>query len=172
MEYSNQKSNRDKEYREKNKEKIAHLKKRWYEKNKNKILEKLKLNKEKNKERQKEYNKKYKIKNRDKINQQSRNIDKRFAKAKNRAKRKNIIFNLSLEEFSQEATKPCYYCANLLGKPSVVGVGLDRKDSTKGYTIDNVVACCTFCNTKKSHDLTVEETKIIMRALINFRKLD
>lgn len=28
--------------------------------------------------------------------------------------------------------------------------GIDRKDSSKGYTIDNCVPCCTECNTMKS----------------------
>ena len=36
--------------------------------------------------------------------------------------------------------------------------GLDRVDSSKGYTIDNVVPCCAICNTAKNK-MTQKEFK-------------
>lgn len=34
--------------------------------------------------------------------------------------------------------------------------GIDRIDNQKGYSLDNVVACCRICNNAKS-DMTVHE---------------
>lgn len=47
----------------------------------------------------------------------------------------------------------CYYCSNRLQE---TGSGLDRIDSSKGYTIDNVRPCCLRCNQAKS-DMREEE---------------
>ena len=83
-----EKKDYNKEYREKNKEKIAENKKKWCEANKEKIKkrreeykeinkevisEKNKEYREKNKEKIKEYRKEYRKKNRDKINEYERN---------------------------------------------------------------------------------------------------
>ena len=51
-------------------------------------------------------------------------------------------------------SSPCAYC----GKIQEQFNGLDRIDSSKGYTIDNVVSCCKYCNFAKN-DLTVDEFK-------------
>ena len=40
--------------------------------------------------------------------------------------------------------KPCFYC-----NTDIQTIGLDRVDNFKGYTIDNIVSCCTDCNTMK-----------------------
>lgn len=37
--------------------------------------------------------------------------------------------------------------------------GIDRVDNTKGYTIDNVVSCCKYCNTAKSNHSIEEFSK-------------
>lgn len=63
---------------------------------------------------------------------------------RNGAKRRNIDFNLTLEEFKLFWDKPCVYCATMIR-----GVGLDRVDNTRGYTKDNVVPCCRDCNEMK-----------------------
>lgn len=39
----------------------------------------------------------------------------------------------------------CFYCGGDCGKSA----GLDRVDSSKGYTPDNVVPCCLECNSSK-----------------------
>ena len=61
------------------------------------------------------------------------------------AKYRSISFEITFEEFMQFWQKDCYYC----GK-SISSIGLDRIDSTKGYTTDNIVSCCSTCNTAKS----------------------
>ena len=40
--------------------------------------------------------------------------------------------------------KSCHYC----GVP-ILNCGIDRKDSHKGYSVENTVPCCKACNTKK-----------------------
>lgn len=81
------------------------------------------------------------------------------------AKRRNIDFNLSKEEFYKIGSNNCRYCGieprMVKGTSSVFFIpfnGLDRLDSSKQYETDNCVACCPLCNMMKN-DLTVEEFK-------------
>ena len=54
-------------------------------------------------------------------------------------------FDLPYEFYeSQLWGKPCHYCGC-----EIEVTGLDRKDSDKGYTPDNVVPSCWDCNSKK-----------------------
>jgi hypothetical protein len=83
---------------------------------------------------------------------------------KNRAKRKNILFALSLEEFKEITSQNCYYCgikpnqfiAN--HKKHYYGIykynGLDRINSKYGYIKTNVASCCKYCNFAKN-DLSI-----------------
>jgi len=60
--------------------------------------------------------------------------------------RRNIDFTLTKEEYEDLIYKPCYLC----GFKNIVGNGLDRQDTSKGYTIENVLACCSTCNMMKA----------------------
>jgi predicted nucleic acid-binding Zn ribbon protein len=53
-------------------------------------------------------------------------------------------FKLSLDEFWKLKDSPCHYCGSL---ESINGI--DRYDSRKGYTPENSVPCCFFCNNMK-----------------------
>ena len=82
------------------------------------------------------------------------------------AKRRNLDWNLTDEETRNLMVLPCYYCGKLpvLASPSIqkqlngyfLANGLDRIDNQKGYTKDNIVPCCKYCNIAKS-TLTIEE---------------
>jgi len=83
---------------------------------------------------------------------------------KSTAKRRNHDFDLSKEKFIELIHQNCYYCGV---KPSncfkiyedvFYYSGLDRVDSSKGYTKNNIVPCCKKCNRGKS-DLSVDEFK-------------
>jgi len=92
---------------------------------------------------------------------------------KKHAVRRGLSFELSYETFKSLIGLDCYYCKT---PPSQVyqlkhpgtdkirsGVpvfynGIDRVDSKKGYTINNVVPCCKICNRAKS-DLTLSDFK-------------
>lgn len=83
------------------------------------------------------------------------------------ARERGLAWNLSIEEFEGVAAQPCHYCGalatNTWGDNDLYNGawnynGLDRIDSSKGYTPDNVVPCCTRCNYAK-HDMTTAEFK-------------
>lgn len=85
-----------------------------------------------------------------------------FSKTLNRAKKHGRTFELSFEEFVAMSVMPCVYCGrerasvNKYGQEEFRYNGLDRIDSSEGYTKDNTVSCCKHCNTMKS-DLTLVE---------------
>jgi hypothetical protein len=78
---------------------------------------------------------------------------------KTSAKRRNLDYQLTTEEFTQLVTGNCQYCGDSLtqtkkGQGKTSGdfryTGIDRVDSSKGYTRDNCVSCCWLCNNMKS----------------------
>jgi 5-methylcytosine-specific restriction endonuclease McrA len=76
------------------------------------------------------------------------------------AKRKNLSFNLTPDQFYYLTKQNCFYCGSVSSreKYSYVYNGLDRIDSKKGYEIGNVRSCCFTCNSAKS-TMTQEEFK-------------
>jgi hypothetical protein len=73
------------------------------------------------------------------------------------AKKRNLSFDLTHEQFRDLCQKPCAYGGCL---PSRVNTsnsgeqfiynGVDRVDSTKGYSVENCVPCCNIHNKMKS----------------------
>lgn len=90
----------------------------------------------------------------------------KYLSCKSQAKERNIFFNITREQYFQLIKNPCDYCSGLL--PSK-GSGLDRMDSNIGYVVDNVVPCCTACNSIKGQYLTYTEMKIAMKAILEYR---
>lgn len=102
---------------------------------------------------------------------------------KTRAKKKKIEFNIILDDFIFLSKQPCYYCGLLnsnfatdlavkkwqevKNKENTYIIikynGLDRVDSSKGYTMDNVVPCCKYCNIAKNSMTQEEYVKFINR---------
>ena len=86
-------------------------------------------------------------------------------------RRRNIYWELSIEEFHNLTSQRCHYC----GRPpsnqcrTYTYNGLDRLDNRKGYVLSNVVACCRECNSIKSNILTAEEMRAIAQTLIKIR---
>lgn len=60
------------------------------------------------------------------------------------AVKRNLPFEISLEDFKLFWQVPCYYCGDAIDT-----IGLDRINSDLGYTLDNLRPCCTFCNRAK-----------------------
>jgi hypothetical protein len=86
---------------------------------------------------------------------------------KKAAQRRDILFELSKEEFETIIYQNCFYC----GRPpsntvtirrleKVVGnySGVDRISPLEGYTKTNCVPCCRLCNESK-RTMTLEEFK-------------
>ncbi len=83
------------------------------------------------------------------------------------AKRRELSWEISFEDFKFLRQLYCYYCEGDLPK---CGVALDRMDNNKGYSIDNVLPCCGDCNKTRGDRYTVEETKIMIDSLKLHRK--
>lgn len=87
-----------------------------------------------------------------------------YSQCKSQAKRRKIPFDLTKEVVIYYAEKTCYYCksgpSNTMRMAHVDGEfkynGLDRFDSSQGYIVGNVLACCWKCNSMKSN-MTFEE---------------
>lgn len=76
----------------------------------------------------------------------------------NRAKKVGISVDLTPDDFVEIATSECHYCGaepterKYHGKRDVpIRInGVDRIDSSKGYSKDNCLPCCTICNVMKA----------------------
>ena len=101
-----------------------------------------------------------------------------FVEYKNNADGRKIPFNLTFEEFNSLISGDCYYCGQSpqirngghfekrkhKDQPDLYTNGVDRKDSSDGYTSDNCVSCCSKCNLMKnvySIDEFLNHVKII-----------
>jgi len=97
---------------------------------------------------------------------------------KGRAKYRDIEFSLKFEEFIELTNKSCNYC-NVeplfsVGQKGSNGNylynGVDRVDSSLGYTPTNSVTCCGRCNQAKNN-MTCEEFKnLIERIFFHYVK--
>ena len=92
-----------------------------------------------------------------------------------RAKQKNIVFALSKEEFTNLTKQNCFYCGcePLQCAPGAkrnygeyVYNGIDRLDNSIGYTKENSVPCCGFCNVAKNN-YTLEEFLSKIKCIYN-----
>lgn len=83
---------------------------------------------------------------------------------KSNAKVRNISWNLTDSEFLELVNKSCAYCGHTQEYN-----GIDRIDSNKGYTINNCVPCCSWCNTMKL-DHSLEEFLQHITNIYNFQK--
>ena len=98
-------------------------------------------------------------------------IYKRFA-----SRRKKKTFSLSRETFESLMTGNCHYC-NLepkqvlkrlkTDKIQVIYNGIDRVDPKLGYSKENCVSCCKYCNRAKS-DLTLDEWKNHIKRIVSW----
>jgi len=117
-----------------------------------------------------------------------------YTSYRNNARTRSIPFLLSKEELKAIASQPCAYCADApredrsfytgrlnanakRGTQSksvdhyiIQRTGVDRIDSSLGYSLDNCVPCCKNCNLSK-RALSVEEWKNwIRRVYVNLER--
>ncbi len=72
--------------------------------------------------------------------------------------RRDLLWSIADDTAQDLIIKDCHYCgcqSKAITKPNnkfcVVGLnGLDRIDSSLGYTVENCVPCCTNCNRAKA----------------------
>jgi hypothetical protein len=76
---------------------------------------------------------------------------------KRHAKTRGFAWGLTFDEVTNIINRPCYYCGIINSNKKITKNcrggfsynGIDRVNSKKDYTIDNVVPCCNFCNKAK-----------------------
>lgn len=81
-----------------------------------------------------------------------------YSTYKRGAKKRNLDFKITFEEFKELITKECYYCdtppqSTFLKKGAKYSLkynGIDRVDNKRGYVEGNLVTCCKYCNFSKS----------------------
>lgn len=83
-----------------------------------------------------------------------------FNRYKSAARKFNREFSLSLDDVVSITSNKCYYCGidplkSVLSHSKkyngdFLHNGIDRKDSSIGYTLDNCLPCCWKCNRMKS----------------------
>jgi len=124
---------------------------------------------QKNREKEKEYTREYYRKNKARCKEWRKEYMKTVRgryfvyKADATRKRRNISWNLTIDEFEEITKQPCHYCGRM-GKYGFSGI--DRKDSSKGYSIENCVPCCEVCNRVKwilNHDEFIDLCKKIAK---------
>jgi len=90
----------------------------------------------------------------------------KIAEYKKSAKERGYKYKLTEEQFANITQQDCYYCGakpNNASKYSenngiYIYNGIDRVDNNGGYTVDNVVSCCTRCNYAKKN-FTLQDYK-------------
>lgn len=63
---------------------------------------------------------------------------------KSGARNRGIEFCITREQFESMWNKDCHYCGSY-----ITTIGIDRINNSRGYHIENIVACCTLCNMMK-----------------------
>ena len=91
----------------------------------------------------------------------------RYAALLHAAKGRKVEVTLTLDEYRQVTASDCAYCG---GDLPFAGYGLDRKDPSRGYTLDNVVPCCRVCNRIKT-DLLDPQTMVGIKGRLCERRL-
>ena len=87
-----------------------------------------------------------------------------FDQYRSNAQARDLIFSVTFEEFKQVTSSNCHYCGCLpfkiikskIAKISYTYNGIDRKDNSIGYEINNCLPCCSICNHAK-HVLSYED---------------
>jgi glutaredoxin len=91
-----------------------------------------------------------------------------LGKYKQSARERNLEWKLTVDEFTILTTQDCVYCGQAPAQHATgtrghayvysqfLHNGIDRIDSSTGYTIENTVSCCKQCNFAK-RDLSLEE---------------
>lgn len=92
----------------------------------------------------------------------SRTLRGRYTTSISLAKKRNLIWDISEENYNELISKNCFYCDRKLNE---TGIGLDRKNNSLGYTIENVVPCCKMCNETKLDNFDFEEMLLLAKVI-------
>lgn len=98
-----------------------------------------------------------------------------YGNYKDRAKKIDVIFDISKEVFRELTSKKCFYCNvdplqvfhKKTNNGSYLYNGIDRVDNGLGYVLYNVVPCCEICNKAKRNMSLEDFTNWIKRITIH-----
>jgi hypothetical protein len=96
-------------------------------------------------------------------------LNKLYKQYQKDAKRRNFVFELTLEQFNYITTQACFYCNQLprsiiqTKTKQYIYNGIDRRNNEMGYLLKNSVPCCKLCNYSKNSDNEVEFFRRIHR---------
>jgi hypothetical protein len=96
-----------------------------------------------------------------KYKEHNQSIAGKYREYKFNAKDRGIVFDLTKDDFESFWQKPCHYCDS-----PIETIGIDRKDNSIGYTLDNCLSCCITCNSSKSkrtYEEFIEHCKKVAR---------
>jgi hypothetical protein len=104
--------------------------------------------------------------------------DDLYCRYRYNAKIRNKSFELNKEYFNKITKQNCHYCgiepfAIVKGRTrndNYIYTGIDRIDSKLGYTIENTVPCCKFCNMAKQNYPVEELLKWIDKIKNNYEE--
>lgn len=88
---------------------------------------------------------------------------------------RGLAWELSVEQFEALIKRPCTYCGEPPSKPIKARAhvelfnGIDRRDNSRGYTPDNVGACCEQCN-KAKRRMSAKEFLAWVTKVYNFNR--
>jgi hypothetical protein len=145
---------RNKKYKLNRNDKLKSERSNYYQKNKKRLLLLNKTYMKNNKDKVKERRRNYYIENKDRRNAQNKirqaTFKGRFVAWKYNAKKRNIDWDLTIEDL-QTIPMVCHYTGEILTleKNKINTISLDRIDNAKGYTVNNVVFCCCIINEMK-----------------------
>ena len=93
---------------------------------------------------------------------------RRFNQLKNGARHRGLPIGFDFAWYEKRMTgEICHYCGGALPE---TGHGLDRKDSSLGYSPENCVPCCKACNEIRGHDnVSYSEMLIVAKVLRELR---
>ena len=164
----------NRQYRQKNIEKIKLYRKEYYKKNKKRINNKSKQYYSDNKEKCKDSVKKWVEKNKEKLSVyrykylktimgRATNLLRKYKQSDKKAKRGNCTITAKWI-VKNIFSKPCAHC----GKIGWDIIGCNRLDNSKPHTEDNVEPCCFECNAKlRGQDIIKEQSKKVYQHTID-----
>lgn len=106
--------------------------------------EKDRVSRDNNRDKRLAYNKKWRDSHRDHRLAYNRSPQGKYTFYRTQSERRGIEFSLTMEEFIFMWQEPCFYCGSEIGT-----IGLDRVDNKQGYISNNIIPCCTSCNSAK-----------------------
>lgn len=98
-----------------------------------------------------------------------------FSGYRSKASKRKLDFNLDLKSFEKLIKGKCNYCgidrSQMLRRQKaktlqILYNGIDRIDPTLGYSLENCVSCCKYCNQSKSN-LSLDEWRDHLNRIFN-----